>query len=462
MADYPFRFYGVAPADWYEGALCGHSWEICFNKELGEAELRRLANELNRWLSVYSSIDGCCGESLVVGRWLLLTFGEEEADEDDEYGDYNDPSAYWEDVESLFSHIHDSLAIEEVHFLGCREPGYDPWSEWSVAEKQLPGPAPVWFSGIADISFYGAGMERFEAEPRSVELRSFLAVSDEVANEIAEASPGAREGLRFVTSDVEKFTAPLPFFKEVVDNAHGTLWSRPLGENKFFALEQSGAQYQAYLVDSKGKHKLPIPPAPTFKYEVIDNFRRMIICSGKEIFEVKAEGPKTQALMKARSKPDNIAMSDGLFLVHRIIKKKPIIEVFKRQTKGWKRAFEIPAGFKFEFFAASLSRPLLILQKHESDPVLYFAISEAGLHILGKSQKPVRSIFEEDGRVFVFSRKKKDDFLREFESDGVYYKLSTKKGTLWELVELDAALDDLNEALSSLQELDLERFPSLD
>lgn len=176
MADYPFRFYGVAPADWYEGALCGHQWEIRFQKELGDEELRTLANELSRWLSVYSSIDGCCGESLVAGPWLLLTFGEEEPEEDD---DYADPDAFLEDVESIFNRIHESLAIEEVHFLGCREPGYDPWSEWSVSQKQLPGPAPIWFPGIADISCYGAGMERFEAEPRSIELRNFLAATDE-------------------------------------------------------------------------------------------------------------------------------------------------------------------------------------------------------------------------------------------------------------------------------------------
>ena len=178
-----------------------------------------MASEMGERLALYPSIDGRCGASRVVGRWLLLTLGEAEPDDegDDDEG-YLDPSEFWEDVASLLGRIHDRLPLEEVHFLGTREPGDDPWSAWSVVRKDKPGPAPLWFPNMVSNDWYGVGMERFEAEPVEVDLRR-----PERERIPAKAAPGTGgHGLRLVSSGEKRFVAPLLFSKDLIDLSRQT------------------------------------------------------------------------------------------------------------------------------------------------------------------------------------------------------------------------------------------------
>jgi len=174
MEKYPFRFYGAFPDDWFEGACCGHVWEVEFRSSLDAEARLKLAGVLKTAEIMFDSIDTRCGPCSFSGCWLRITFGEQALDEiEDEWEVDPDVNEFWSDIVCFWRMVHRDLPIAEVHFRGVREPGQDGWSEWSVAQKSVPGPAPKWPGGEMDIDYYGQGMARFEAlveEDREFEL----------------------------------------------------------------------------------------------------------------------------------------------------------------------------------------------------------------------------------------------------------------------------------------------------
>jgi hypothetical protein len=149
---YPFRFYGARPGDWFEGASCGHFFEVQFETAPDAAARTRIAHAFER-AAAGSWIQSDCEAWLWAGDWALLAVGEK--------SDGSEERDFFEDVQGAFRAVHEACAIAEVHYGGTREPNArDGWSTWSTQQKPAPGPAPEWPGLDLNADVYGGRIER--------------------------------------------------------------------------------------------------------------------------------------------------------------------------------------------------------------------------------------------------------------------------------------------------------------
>lgn len=121
---YPFLFFGADPADWLEGANCGHRYQICFRGTLPKAKKSAFTRR-----RVSLAADSDCGApawgTLDRNTWAELCIGDSQP-----FGAMRD----W------LQFVHEDMPILEVVFLGARrENAEDAWTQWSY-EQQPDGP----------------------------------------------------------------------------------------------------------------------------------------------------------------------------------------------------------------------------------------------------------------------------------------------------------------------------------
>lgn len=146
-ASFPFRFYGIEPRDWFEGANLGHLYELQFVKAPSAATRRSIAEAFEA-AAFASPVDVDADPWRWSGAWVALFVGERSA---------GDARGTFEAMGELCKAIHAVAPLAQVVFHGARERGTDGWDAWSV-KQQEPTPGPAW-PGL-DTSMGAYGTER--------------------------------------------------------------------------------------------------------------------------------------------------------------------------------------------------------------------------------------------------------------------------------------------------------------
>lgn len=133
MEDFPFRFYGRAPGDWFEGANDGHGYEIAFAAEPDADARRAFTRTLVHQLASGPARAGGA-PWLWSGRFVRLDIGERWL---------GAVRAAFGQLAGVLVTIHRTIApIAQVIFFGAREPGDGAWDAASVAAQPDPDPGP--------------------------------------------------------------------------------------------------------------------------------------------------------------------------------------------------------------------------------------------------------------------------------------------------------------------------------
>ena len=171
-AKYPFLFYGVDPADWFEGQDAPYHYELLFKTAPDAAARLKIARAFEEAVAESDSIGGKRRPWLWAGPWALVTVGvraaevEEQEEEDDDYGfddeddedDHDgedddeddeemddDAQQFLEDMAYTFRRVHEVAPLVEVVFAGAREPSRaDPWEKWTTAQQAARTDGPRW------------------------------------------------------------------------------------------------------------------------------------------------------------------------------------------------------------------------------------------------------------------------------------------------------------------------------
>lgn len=146
---WPFRFYGVQPTDWHEGANDGHRYEITLREPLSDPSRDRLAQA---WESAVrrGPVTGSDKPWRWDGRTAVFWLGERGR---------TAPAAFFSAVSRLIEGLHQACPLEQVVFRGAWwEPpsppwGTSAWDAWSVGQAD-PG------AGLGTAGHVDAGFER--------------------------------------------------------------------------------------------------------------------------------------------------------------------------------------------------------------------------------------------------------------------------------------------------------------
>jgi hypothetical protein len=144
---FPFRFYGVAPRDWFEGANLGHLYELQFVTAPSATARRAIAAAFEA-AAFASPVDVDADPWRWSGAWVVLFVGERAA---------GDARGTFAAMGELCKAIHAVAPLAQVVFHGARERGTTGWDAWSV-KQQDPTPGPAW-PGL-DTSMGAYGTER--------------------------------------------------------------------------------------------------------------------------------------------------------------------------------------------------------------------------------------------------------------------------------------------------------------
>lgn len=131
MSEFPFRFYGSRPRDWFEGANMGHHYEIRFAEE-PTPEQQQALGEVWAQQTAKGIVDP--GLWTWAGPFALVNLGERRASEYD---------AFFRKVETILRAIHEVVPIDQVVFWGARDVTDGPWEAWTLAQQPTPTPGPA-------------------------------------------------------------------------------------------------------------------------------------------------------------------------------------------------------------------------------------------------------------------------------------------------------------------------------
>lgn len=445
MGDYPFRFYGAYPNDWFEGACCGHSWEVEFLSTLDAEARQKLAGLLSSAESMYQSIDIRCCPCSFSGSWLLITMGEQALGEiEDDWEVDPDANEFWLEVEDLWRMVHRELPIVEIHFRGVREPGSpDEWSSWSVARKSFPGPAPKWPGGVMDVDYFGRGMKRFKAlveEDQEFELSRSVPVVSLNSEEVPAWT--VMDGRIVLSPAGDEFAPRGESYQEQVRSlAEQTVWSRPIGHGRFFALELQGSEYAPAVVDVNGIHQLDVGTAPGWYWDISCDGQTLLLARGGSVFRVHLDSLKIEKLPQQEGEVYSMADFGEQFAVQQSLKTGEVIDLLRKEGDVWQRQSRVLSR-KYSFFRAVPGRRLLVATDDDQSserPGLYLAVAPDGLRLLGTSAFPVQLIWEQNDQLVILSREQ-EALLKEFISDDISLSLVTKRGDLLLLNNLEQAM----------------------
>jgi len=130
---YSFRFYGRAPAHWYEGAAFGHAYEVQFARPLDDDQRARLAGLYERVLQSGAAQPSPEPWLWSDARFALFHVGERFAS----------------GARMLFARVTDFLMearaicpIRDVVYLNAAEPGRSRWDRWTAETQPLPDVGP--------------------------------------------------------------------------------------------------------------------------------------------------------------------------------------------------------------------------------------------------------------------------------------------------------------------------------
>ena len=146
---FPFRFYGVRPANWAEGANMGHEYRLRF-REVPDSDTRaKLAEVVARPWAVIDHGEG--SSWLWSGPFVQLNIGEL---------DHGGFDAFFAEVVDMMKAIHAVAPLDEVVALnaqslsdGTKEE--NEWERWSLSVAPLPSAHPFVDDGALFFSAYG-------------------------------------------------------------------------------------------------------------------------------------------------------------------------------------------------------------------------------------------------------------------------------------------------------------------
>jgi predicted DNA-binding WGR domain protein len=143
---FPFLFYGRRPADWAEGANCGHAYKIKFISAPDTATRAR-AHEAFAKRADGTQVDTSCGPWKWEDAWALVIVGEQhvtaDSDERDDEESGTDWGEFFSDVARAFEAVHAVAPIAEVVSLNARATSKsDEWEEWTLRLQPRPSKGP--------------------------------------------------------------------------------------------------------------------------------------------------------------------------------------------------------------------------------------------------------------------------------------------------------------------------------
>jgi hypothetical protein len=145
---FPFFFYGRRPADWAEGANCGHAYKIKFQSPPDEAT-RAQAHAAFAKSAEGTQVDTSCGPWKWEGEWALVILGEQHVHADDDEREEDEDSgtdwgAFFADVAHAFEAVHKVAPLAEVVSLNARATSKgDEWEDWTLRVQPRPSKGPT-------------------------------------------------------------------------------------------------------------------------------------------------------------------------------------------------------------------------------------------------------------------------------------------------------------------------------
>ncbi len=131
LDEHPFRFYGVAPGNWTEGANMGHSYRLQPRAPLDAAGEKKLTAALSK---AFSRGPVAFGEIQWKAGFAHLRVGEQGR---------SGGAKFFEKIRSALVALHAELPLAEVVYWNAQEHSRDPWDRWSRRVQPRPA-APVW------------------------------------------------------------------------------------------------------------------------------------------------------------------------------------------------------------------------------------------------------------------------------------------------------------------------------
>jgi hypothetical protein len=141
---FPFLYFGHAPFDWYEGANLGHIVEVQLTSLPSPPKREYIANLFEeRFAKGPASIE-TKQPWLWAGPYFCFSFGERWS---------GAGRAAFSALTDFLLELHRSAPIAEVSLWSAREPGDSRWHVWTLAQRPLPSPRPVYLYDPVNLIF---------------------------------------------------------------------------------------------------------------------------------------------------------------------------------------------------------------------------------------------------------------------------------------------------------------------
>ncbi|MBN9163843.1 MAG: hypothetical protein J0I07_22940 [Myxococcales bacterium] len=146
---FPFRFYGIRPADWAPGSNMGHEYRLRFREAPDAATRETIAKAVAQPWELIDDGYGCTWRWS--GPFVQITLGERQVDEID---------GFFIEVADMMKAIHAVAPLDEVVALNAQRlssttPEDEAWERWSLTVAPLPAPHPFSNDGQLFFSAYG-------------------------------------------------------------------------------------------------------------------------------------------------------------------------------------------------------------------------------------------------------------------------------------------------------------------
>lgn len=362
---HPFLFYGARPADWFEGANCGHAYALRFRSPPSPEERLAIARAFESALAG-SAVETACRAFRWKDTWLMCTVGEAHVG--------GSAARFFEAMERALLAVHAAPGggLEAAVFLGEREPGReDRWSRWSAQRAERPVP-PAWESGAVD-----AACEAERERVRSARSGELLARG-------AEARAGSGK--------VALVPAEVPPLGGVFVTASGAKY-RFTREGSVRVLEvDTDGQWRKLSV---GLHEDSVrihAPSP--------DGRSLLVGVKGLVREVDLGSGKSEDLLNLRIPVRGVAWLDNGLIAAVTDAETFLLSVADRSQVRFLRQVAFGGTGLFSMLGGTV---VAIVSKYAPSPVTLFARQGTQLYRMAALKSDVDTLFERDGRVFATS-----------------------------------------------------------
>ncbi|MCC6998535.1 MAG: hypothetical protein IT370_28245 [Deltaproteobacteria bacterium] len=406
MAAYPFRFYGAAALDWFEGI---QDYELHFEVEPSPEDRLRIARAFEGALRGNAGVSSddiyprkgwwWSGAHALCPLRRALSPG-------DDLGEFN------EGVEDALRRVHEVAPLVEVVNLSAREVD-DDWTNWSREQLAVPGDAPRWPQKYdPKLVVCAAGQRRtkparepevdaaFEEERTLVRTETIREAAGDAAARALAAGKVALVPIDRADMPARAATASAPADVVTLCPKESRFSCAPDGRT-WVSFEWDGTGYAVALVADGVRRPVELAPWKMFLSQHAFTGQRMILGGHSEVFAVDLASAEVSVVLQgmySMSMGALTASAAGVLAAAATGSLQILDPAQPERSPRWYRAMRCHYPKQLTFVAGG--KALLVVEGGRRFGTAVLGFCDGAIKLLTKLEAAALDVYEADGRIF--------------------------------------------------------------